>query len=543
MYMNRSARVHQFSMVPSQDVPRSSFMMEHSHKTAFNSGYLIPIYRSEMLPGDHFSVRANIFARLATPLVPFMDNAYLDVQAFFVPYRLVWTNFVKMMGEQKNPSDSIAFTVPQMVSKVAGYDVGSLQDYFGLPTLGQVQAGQTFSHSALLLRAYNLIWNEWYRHEMLQNSVVVDMGDAASLYTDYSLLRRNKRSDYFTSALPSPQKGAAITMPLGTTAPVFGTGSALGLTTGGSPAGLYTGGAGDLVGNTSSYNTAVGATPGFAAIAPVGSVGVVTSGVSGLFTDLSSATAANINTFRLAFQTQEFLEKDARGGTRYVELLQEHFKVRSPDARLQRPEFIGGGSVALSMNPIAQTSGTAASGTTTPLGQLAAMATVLAKGVGFSYAAVEHGCVIMLASVRADLTYQQGLERFWSRSTRYDFYWPVFEALGEQAILNKEIYCRGDANDGLVFGYQERWAEYKYFPSMITGILRSTAATTLDVWHLSQKFTSLPTLNSTFMADTPPFSRVIAVPSQPEFIADMFFSNRAVRPMHMYSIPSISSLL
>ena len=255
--------------------------------------------------------------------------------------------------------------------------------------------------------------------------------------------------------------------------------------------------------------------------------------------DLSTATAATTNQIRQAFQIQKLLERDARGGTRYTEIVRSHFGVISPDARLQRPEYLGGGSTPVSINPIAQTSGTGASGTTAPLGNLAAMGTVLARGNGFSSSFVEHGHVIGLASVRADLTYQQGLRKMWSRSTRYDFYFPAFAMLGEQAVLNKEIYCDGSANDASVFGYQERWAEYRYLPSMITGLFRSTSAGTLDAWHLAQKFTALPTLNTTFIQDTPPIDRVVAVPSQPDFIFDGFFDINTVRPMPMYSVPGL----
>mgnify|MGYP002477984408 CR=1 FL=1 len=438
-----------------------------------------------------------------------------------------------MMGQQDNPADSISYSTPQMVSKASGYDIGSLQDYLGLPTLGQVTAAATVTHSALPLRAYNLIYNEWFRDENLQNSVVVDKGDASSVYTDYSLLRRGKRRDYFTSALPFAQKGTAVTMPLGTSAPIKG----IGVTTSATfPTASQS--VKETSGVTRTYaksitNTATGINNFF--------LEEGATGYPAIYADLTAATAATINQIRQSFQIQRLLERDARGGTRYTEQLTAHFGVTSPDARLQRPEYLGGGSTPLNVNPIAQTSATGVTGGGTPIGQLSAMATILAKGHGFTQSFVEHGVVIGLVSIRADLTYQQGIRRFWNRLTKYDYYWPVFAHLGEQTILNKEIYCKGDSdpNDSAVFGYQERWAEYRYNPSMITGLFRSTAATTLDAWHLAQKFTALPTLNSTFIQDTPPVARVVAVPSQPQFIFDCHCTNRVARPMPMYSVPGL----
>ena len=528
MFHNKSVDAHNFAMVPRADIPRSRFSMQKTLKTTFDSGLIVPIMCEEVLPGDTFNVNVTMFGRLATPIFPVMDNLHLDSFFFFVPNRLVWTNWVKFMGEQDNPADSISYTIPQQVSPAGGYAIGSLQDYLGLPTVGQVTAGNTVSHSALPTRAYNLIYNQWFRDENLQNSRVVDKGDGpdAAAATNYAILRRGKRHDYFTGSLPWPQKGGTpVTLPLGTSAPIAINGPA------NSSIGVFS--------TTANANTVL--------YGDVGASGIVKYGLTpapanSLYADLSQATAATINQLRQSFQVQKLLERDARGGTRYTEILRSHFGVTSPDARLQRPEYLGGGSTPINISPIAQTSGTNISGSSTPQGNLAAMGTYMAKGHGFSQSFVEHGYIIGVVSVRADLTYQQGLRRHWSRSTRYDYYFPVFAMLGEQAILNKEIYVTGGSTDSQVFGYQERWAEYRYNPSEITGLFRSTAAGTIDPWHYAQKFTSLPTLNSTFIQDTPPLARNLAVGTAAngqQLLLDAFFSTTAARPLPMYSVPGL----
>lgn len=542
-HRNKSVMSHDFSMVPRADIPRSVFQRDSGYKTSFDAGYLVPVFVEEVLPGDSFNVKMTAFARLATPLLPFMDNLFLDSFFFFVPNRLVWDNWQKFMGEQINPGDSIDYTVPTATTPTGGYAIGSLQDYMGLPTAGQVGVGATVTHANLFPRAYNLIWNEWFRDENMQNSVTVDLGDGPDTYSNYVLLRRGKRHDYFTSCLPWPQKGSAVTIPLSGNAPVIPDTTTPGTTnipkwtwtTGGQQFGFQALAVG--VNNTVEIDgTTTGSVNSPAPWAQ-----------SGLVADLSSVTAATINALRLSFQTQKLLERDARGGTRYTEILRSHFGVVSPDARLQRPEYLGGGSTPVVINPITQTSATGLTGSDTPQGNLAAMGTALAHNHGFTKSFVEHGLIIGLVSVRADLTYQQGLQRMWSRSTRYDYYFPAFACIGEQSVLNKEIYCDGSSNDSNVFGYQEHWAEYRYRPSVITSLMRSTASNTIDAWHLSQKFISLPTLNSTFIADSSDAvvnraSAVVAgggsITTQ-QFIFDAMFNFRAARPMPMYSVPGL----
>lgn len=516
-----------FSQVPNVHIPRSQFDRSFGHKTTFDAGYLVPIFLDEVLPGDSFKCIASVFARLATPVAPIMDNMYMDVHFWFCPNRLVWNNWEKLNGQQDNPGDSTDYLTPIMTVPTAGYEIGSLYDYMGLPMLvdGNDGAATTYwTHISLPMRMYNKIWNDWYRSQDIQDSVVVDMGDGPDDPADYVLLRSNKRHDYFTSALPRPQKGDAVTIPLAEDTTLVERISSAANPWIPKVAGTNT----NAANNTVNSNGAGAVT--------VNGVGVNFDPAQTLQVDLTD-NMGTINALRQAVQIQRLYEKDARGGTRYTEVIRAHFGVVSPDARLQRPEFLGGFTTPVNFHPIPQTSSTDAE---TPQGNTAAMATVSGGGRGFTKAFTEHGWIIGLARVRADLTYQRCLNRMWSRRTRWDYYWPTLAHIGEQGILRQEIHTGEDAGlNAEIFGYQERYAEYRYKPAQITGKFRSYASGTLDFWHLAQNFTGYPLLNQAFIEENPPVDRIIATPSEPHFLFDSYFKLICARPMPVYGVPGL----
>lgn len=548
-------RGHRFSDAPAMYMKRTKFDRSHVYKTTFDSGKLIPVFVDEVLPGDTTRMSVNYFARLATPIKPIMDNIYLDWFFFFVPNRLVWEHWQNFCFEQEDPDDSTDYVIPT-VTATGNSDnayIGSLWDYFGLPVN---TSGNISGISALPFRGVYLIWDEWFRDENLQKSVKIQKGDAnevlnsarsseqpswvftsgTNIVPGFACPPRGKRHDYFTSALPWTQKGPGVSIGLAGTADLV-------LSSNNNPI-LFSGGAG---------RSAFENMPIYSAKSSINEVNIQGHdldeasgrgylkfgsdvGLKG-YADLDSSSIFTINSLRTAFQMQKFYERLARGGSRYTEVLRSFFGVVSPDARLQRPEFLGSFTKMVNVNPIAQTSAT---DNTSPQGNLSAYGVTAAKFHGFTKSFVEHGYIIGFVCARADLTYQQGINKMWLRSTVYDFYWPTFAHLGEQAIELREIYAQGSEADTTVFGYQERYAEYRYKPSQITGKFRSSVTGgNLDVWHLSQFFNNAPTLNEEFIVENPPIERIIAVPSEPEFLLDIGFRYTTVRPMPMFGTPGL----
>ena len=575
--MARKIRVrgHRFSDAPAMYMRRTKFDRSHVYKTTFDAGKLIPVFVDEVLPGDTTRMSVNYFARLATPIKPIMDNIYLDWFFFFVPNRLVWDHWQNFCFEQEDPDDSTDYVIPTVTATGNSNNayIGSLWDYFGLP----INTSNNISGiNALPFRAVYLIWDEWFRDENLQKSVKIQKGDTnevldssrssdqpswvfssgTDLVAGLACPPRGKRHDYFTSALPWTQKGPGVSIGLAGTASIVDPSPDDGYLLHSNRTQLAavnayggdassSGGRRVAVGDSSitfnRYSSNYSSIGGFAGNTSDSTTVSAQPGSTYLgndsYVDLDTSSIFTINSLRTAFQMQKFYERLARGGSRYTEVLRSFFGVISPDARLQRPEFLGSFTKMVNVNPIAQTSAT---DNTSPQGNLSAYGVTAAKFHGFTKSFVEHGYILGFVCARADLTYQQGINKMWLRSTVYDFYWPTFAHLGEQAIELRELYAQGTAEDTTVFGYQERYAEYRYKPSQITGKFRSAVIDgTLDKWHLSQFFSSVPTLNEEFIVEKPPIDRIVAVTSEPQFLLDIGFRYTTIRPMPMFGTPGL----
>lgn len=514
------------AMNPRPRVPRSKFSGTWSRKTTFDAGWLVPFMCNEILPGDFMRYRITAYIRMATLAFPMMDSQRIDTHFFFVPMRLLWSNWARFMGEQDNPTDSIDYTIPTVTSPEGGFAEHSIFDHFFLPT--DLDPAGTVSVVSLPLRAYMLVYHEWFRDQSSILSSRPPLGDGPDLLSTFALRRRAKSADYFTSALPWPQRFTAPTVAISdTVAPVRGIASSnIVNPDDGTPANHLeygsvapSGWTGSMTGNNVRIRMDSAAAGG----APV------------VYADLSALSGFPIDSFRQAFLVQELLERNARGGTRYGELVWSHFDVRIPDFRLQRPEYIGGGSSPLNVTPIAQTVPTE----DLPVGTLGAAGTSVGEHSA-SFAATEHGYIIGIISVKSELSYQQALHPMWTRETRYDYPWPELAGLSEQAIYRREIYPRGTADDEIVFGYQERYHEFRTHYSEVTGLFRSAATGTMDQWHLAQNFGSAPVLGATFLNDDPPMSRVLSAAElavNQQYQADILIRREAVRPLPTFGVP------
>nr|DAV99125.1 MAG TPA: Capsid protein [Microviridae sp.] len=568
--MNRNSN-SRFAQAPQVDIQRSTFDRSSGHKTTFNAGKLVPIYVDEVLPGDTFEMKTSAIIRGSTPIFPVMDNANLDIYFFFVPNRLVWDHWKEFNGENTTSKweQTVEYSIPQMAPPLStetvpkeGWEKGTLADYMGIPTLvgpGAAQNNSQWTVNHLPFRAYCLIWNEWFRDQNLQDPVLIDKGDSQTngrhlipegssitfenqaALQGANLLPVNKYFDYFTGALPEPQKGPDVLLPLGNTAPVITLTEDIPSVTGNSPQMKF------ISNGPINLQHSV-------AIQPLGNgKGTMIQTVANtdlsdgklvptnLYADLGNATAATVNELRLAFQLQKLYERDARGGTRYIEIIKSHFGVTSPDARLQRPEYLGGERIPINIDQVIQTSGTAEG--TTPQGNTGAYSLTGNQGSYFKHSFVEHGYVLGLACVRTEHTYQQGLEKIWNRKNRFDFYWPALANIGEQAILNKEIYLQAlKSSNEEAFGYQEAWAEYRYKPSRVSSAFRSNVTGSLDAWHYADYYEELPKLSAEWVQETyKNIDRTLAVQSTQEdqYIADFWFKCKCTRPMPIYSIPGL----
>lgn len=519
---NRNSQ-HSFAQTPKVRMARSVFDRSHGFKDTFDFDYLTPFYCDEIIPGDTINLKLDAFVRLTTQLVPTMDNMYLKFGFFYVPNRINMDNFERLCGAQDDPGDSTDFILPQMTFPAGGPEVGSIFDHYGLPT--DIAAGYTIKNT-LPIRCYPRVYNDWFKDQNLQDNLILNVDDGPDAPGDFVLQKVGKKHDYFVSCLPFLQKGDPVLMPLGGTAPVISDGTSFKLA---AVTGTFTDEEVQWTSTTSRFlpTNSTGGTDG---------TKIKFGNDTGLVTNLAAAVGPSVNEFRQAIMMQSLFELDARGGTRYVEILQAHYNVTSPDFRLQRSEYLGGGHIRLNTHPVAQTSESA----TTKQANLAAFTTgsTLGGSIGFSKSFVEHGYVIGVMWAVADITYQQGVNRMFNRSTRYDIFWPKFQELGEQAVLNSEIFVQGTAADDDVFGYQERYADYRYKPSEIRGQFRSTFATSLDSWHLAEEFGTLPLLNDEFIVSNTPIDRILAVTSVPDLKIDGFLNIKHARPMATYGVPA-----
>ncbi|WNK14969.1 MAG: major capsid protein [Microvirus sp.] len=517
---------HTFAKAPSLAIPRNAYDRSYVKKTTFNAGKLIPFHVDEVYPGDVVNLGVDGLIRTSTFLFPIMDYLYISYRFFFVPNRILQTNWVKMCGEQEDPTDPVNFTAPKISGLTA--QTGDIADMMGIPTLTPNELNRV---NAYPFRAYNLIINTYYRDQNADPSLSVLLNDGPDPYNTYTLFNVRKSHDYFTSALPFLQKGPAVQIPLGVYAPI--------VTTNVTPFMRYP----TDVGVDHSLKYSLSGALTLETPLPPSNEDVVFGSVTGLQADLGAATAATLPEWRQAITLQQYYELDARSGTRYGEKLRAHWHTAPRDERLQYPEYLGGGVRAINVHAVAQTSGASITGETTVPASLSAFGTSIVDGLGCTYTVEEFGFIIGLCAVHSAYSYQQGIERFWTRTTIFDWYWPIFAQLSEQPIRNEEIYAIGTSGpstqDTETFAYQEPWGDLRYKPNQVCGLFRSNAMGTLDGWHLGQDFSALPVWGPTFLEENPPMSRVLAVADEPNFIAEFVIKNHVARNLPLYGVPGL----